>query len=117
MTDIAQMVQRVRRLASVPTPASALRPGAEVLLAEMQSRVPRDTGTLHDSLEIRRRRDDLEVGPGPEGFYGAFLEFGTSKMAARPWFRPAVDSARRRAVRAIEREAMRQVVAEMRRGL
>lgn len=36
----------------------------------------------------------ITYGVGTRGmaFYGKFLEFGTSKMAARPWLRPAVDA-------------------------
>ena len=33
-----------------------------------------------------------EVGPDVEHFYAQFLEFGTSKFAARPFLRPAWDA-------------------------
>lgn len=32
------------------------------------------------------------VGVRGLAFYGKFLEFGTSKMSARPWLRPALDA-------------------------
>ncbi len=81
-----------------------LQPGAEVLKDEMQDRVAKDSYQLHDSIDVRRRGDTLEVGAGPEGFYGYFLERGTSKMAAQPWLVPALDAARDRAVAAIGRQ-------------
>lgn len=46
------------------------------------------------------------IGPGPEGFYGRFLEFGTVRMAARPFMRPAFDGSAPRAI-----ETMRQKMA------
>lgn len=36
--------------------------------------------------------------------YGRFLEYGTSKMPARPWMRPAFASKASEAIRTIERE-------------
>lgn len=73
-----------------------------------------ETGDLAASILIYESRDRkavfksssrrrLLVGPGKRkkaggprasrgGFYGFFLEFGTSKMAARPWIRPAIDA-------------------------
>lgn len=56
----------------------------------------RRPGQLRDSLTMSVRprpgRVSAAVGPGPEGFYGRFLEFGTVKMAARPFMRPAFDA-------------------------
>lgn len=40
------------------------------------------------------------VGIG-KAFYGGFLEVGTAKMRARPWFKAAVDGARQAAVDAV----------------
>ena len=40
-------------------------------------------------------------------FYGQFLEFGTAKMAAQPFLRPAYDAARSKAI-----AAMQAVMAE-----
>lgn len=80
----------------------ALRNGAKVILAAAKANVPVRSGALKKSLKVRamkKRRhsygvmvatsDDWFKG---EQFYGAFLEFGTSRMAARPFVRPAFDS-------------------------
>lgn len=51
---------------------------------------------------------------GP-AFYGAFLEYGTSKMRARPWLRPAVAARGADAIREFERELTRQLTVVMQR--
>ena len=56
----------------------------------------REIGQLRDSLALKVLRSSPDhataaVGPGPNGFYGRFLEYGTVKMAARPFLRPAFD--------------------------
>lgn len=88
---------------------TTLRPGAEILKDEMQSRVPKDSYQLHASIDIRKREGRLEVGAGDEGFYGYFLERGTSKMSAQPWLVPALDAARERATDAIARKISTKV--------
>ena len=42
-------------------------------------------------------------------FYGRFLEYGTAKMKARPWLRPAFDSKREQAVRVFEADLIARV--------
>lgn len=58
------------------------------------------TGTLRRSMttELDVDHDGVvgRVGPGKEGFYARYLEFGTRKMKARPHLRPAIDRNRRR---------------------
>jgi HK97 gp10 family phage protein len=62
---------------------------------------PKLTGFLADRIKIvtvpRRRGGGsgtvtVGVGPMQDAFYGMFHEFGTVKMAARPWLRPAWDT-------------------------
>lgn len=74
-----------------------------------KSKVPVDDGTLRDSITTKNakaqrqagsvkfaRSTGVEVMTGPtgrqEGGYGAFQEFGTVKMAANPFMRPAADT-------------------------
>lgn len=56
-------------------------------------------GFLRASIRVWKVRGreggpSITYGVGTRGmaFYGKFLEFGTSKMSARPWLRPAVDA-------------------------
>lgn len=52
------------------------------------------TGALRDSMKMRiteKDRSQVEATIGPTKFYGRFHEFGTKKMKARPFLRPAFD--------------------------
>ncbi len=83
-----------------------LRKAMKPLLADAKSRVQVKSGFLKKNLKIRtmkkkKHRYGVFVGVGQKwyvgkAFYGAFLEFGTSKMAARPFLRPAFDGTKKR---------------------
>lgn len=81
--------------------------GAELVRADAQARAPRgETGRLADRMvaekDTRRRR--AVVGPHKDAFYGIFQERGTSRHAAQPFLRPALDNNRRAVFLAIGRE-------------
>ena len=101
--------QRVAVLAA----SKAVRAGANVILKAARAKVPTDTGNLKRSLAIKilnKKRDAMNVAAliGPrsgrvakkgkfagkkinDGFYGFFVEYGTKKMRAEPFMRPAFD--------------------------
>ena len=85
---------------------TALMGAALPVLRTAQSMVPRDTGALHDAITRSRQKNvDPELhaneaidvglfsrGKGKRVFHGEFVEFGTSRMPARPFLRPALES-------------------------
>ena len=80
----------------------ALRKAAKVILIAAKANVPVVTGDLKKSLKVRalkkkRHRYGVMVAISAgwfkgKTFYGAFVEFGTSRMPAKPFMRPAYDS-------------------------
>mgnify|MGYP000290637610 CR=1 FL=1 len=48
-----------------------------------------DTGTLRRSITSVISNGGLTGTVGPSVFYGKFIEFGTRRMGARPFMRPA----------------------------
>lgn len=111
-----EMTKRLQALPSATTAAhqrTALVEGAELIRAEASDLAPRGHGEhiadhiVIDPLtdtELDRSTDFVSeqaavlIGPERRFFYGYFLEFGTSKMSARPFMRPAVDTKARPAL-------------------
>lgn len=52
----------------------------------------RSTGALADSVAVRLAADGLGGSVGTDLPHGRYLEFGTRRMAARPWLQPAFES-------------------------
>ena len=90
----------------------ALMDGAEIVKASMQRTAPYRTGQLQESIEISkkgREKYSVRIGPSGSGFYGRFLEYGTSRVAARPFARPAFDAVHNEVQQAIEQSIWREV--------
>lgn len=59
---------------------------------------------------------EMFVGPStPRGYYAHFVEFGTSRMAAEPYMRPAWDSEQGAALDIIKAELGNEIIAAARR--
>ena len=82
--------------------AGATLAGANVVKEEARNRVRVKTGNLKASIGTTRRKSKgkneivFSVSPRKggknDGFYGRFIELGTSKMTAKPFLRPALES-------------------------
>lgn len=81
---------------------------AEQVYAGAVADVPKDTGDLVRALEKRLKaagaKSDAQVGVwDKDAYYGQFVEWGTSKMAAQPFMYPNASRANRN-IRAWVRE-------------
>ena len=84
---------------------NAVRAGARVIRKEVAARAPRGAvtskasekyGPLHKQIRVSRVKKtrhsvEFEIHTG-SAFWGKFIEFGTAKIAPRPWMTPAVDT-------------------------
>jgi HK97 gp10 family phage protein len=99
------LVHDLPEAVQVPVLRRALVAAAEPMRAGMAARAPRGPDAPHiaDSIitkplspgELEAVTDDsagVEIGPTKEFFYGYFWEFGTVKLPARPFMRPAFDA-------------------------
>ncbi len=62
----------------------------QIVVEEMQNLVPVDTGALQESIGYSVSGTDLTFEATED--YAGFVEFGTSKMAAQPYFMPPLDN-------------------------
>lgn len=96
--------------------------GAVVIRKAAQQKVPVDTGNLKKNIIVKRlpkgetpmtsehivtvrqgKLTEKQKGSGiQDAFYGRFVEYGTAKMPARPYMRPAYDENKEKAVEAIK---------------
>ena len=99
----------------------SLRYAAERHLQPAMSRLaPRDTGGgrhLADEILVRTAHGPgglpaVAVGPSRGTFYGGHLEFGTMKMAARPFARPAFDQTSEAMLQTIARDLWTELAAK-----
>ncbi|WP_255631138.1 HK97-gp10 family putative phage morphogenesis protein [Caballeronia sp. dw_19] len=83
--------------------------GARIFLEEERLRIPRDTGAGADALIIAYDAEASVAGKiasylvtwSKDAYYLRFVEYGTSKMAAEPFKRPAYEAKKTAAAQAV----------------
>ena len=93
-----------------PTENEALYAGAKIVQANASQRAPRsETAGEHlvDNIVISEAKQGegikyIDVGPSAPFFYGKFLEYGTTKMTARPFMGPAKAESRKEVLETIK---------------
>lgn len=75
------------------TPATRYDPYRKVNVSDPGDPPNTDTGRLARGIKFEFEGDGMIGRVGTNVKYGAWLEFGTKIMEARPWLQPAVDAA------------------------
>ena len=68
--------------------SEAVAAGAEVVADNARSACPVDTGALQASIAVAKNGTSAEINANTD--YAAYVEFGTSKMAAQPYLVPSL---------------------------
>jgi|SRR6185295_18409051 len=79
---------------AAPKAGVAIRKTASDIEGTAKTLAPVDTGNLRNSIGISYGGDQilvLQAEIGPTADYGAFVEFGTSRMAPQAYMGPALD--------------------------
>lgn len=107
--ELAAALQELGKAMEKKILRSAMRQAATIILEDAKRRAPVLTGQLRKSLRIRaiKRTRKGQVGVvistskgffKGDDFYGGFHEFGTKKMPARPFIRPAFEANKSKAI-------------------
>lgn len=96
-TDVSTILGLGARLAQASAgvtvrASQAVRKTAADIEARGKANAPVDTGNLRNSIGTTQH-GDLEAEVGPTAHYGAYVEYGTYRMAPQPYLGPAVDAA------------------------
>jgi len=101
----------------------ATRASAREVQKEAKHLVRIRTGNLKLSVVVRKlkvqkdgvvRFTVITTNKEPnDGYYGRFLEFGTAKMSARPFLRPAYENKKEEVVTAFEEYAIKRIDKEI----
>ena len=84
--DLLKSESTAKKMASL-----AIRKTALDCQASAQRRAPVDTGALRNSIGTEFGDSGMSALIGPTVNYGAYVEFGTSRMSAQPYMSPAMD--------------------------
>lgn len=128
-----QLIQDPRLLAelrSLPDNVQrrALRPcltaSTKIILQSVKSLVPVDTGALKKNIKAKSGkrsrkglsrfvwlppRESLGIDSTSKWYYPAHLEYGTSKMPAKPFLRPGFDRAEQQAINAFNNQLQLEI--------
>lgn len=92
----------------------ALMAGARVIMLESKKNAPVLTGEVRDSHDVIPFEDGCAITVDTD--HSIYPEYGTVKMAARPFLRPAIDNKKAEAVKAVGARMMRIMRTEARGG-
>ncbi len=117
LAGMDDLLERLKELGQRAAPAEnlAVYAGARIVRDNASRRAPRSSEAkehLADNIVISAHKQDengkyVEVGPKAPFFYGKFLEYGTSKMTARPFMGPAKAESKKQVL-----ETIRQTLNE-----
>lgn len=94
---IGDISEKVAKRAS-----EAVRKAASDIEAHAKMVVPVDTGTLKNSIQAQST-GELSAEVAPHTDYAVYVEYGTSRMRARPYMRPAAEKVRPGFITAMEK--------------
>lgn len=94
--ELAAALRELPKAVGKRATLDALKTTGTPVLTSMQRNAPKDTGEgaasiSMQSVRIQGYETSVAIGPDKDHFYLMFPEFGTSKLPARPWARPAWD--------------------------
>lgn len=113
--EVAKMLEELGEAASGILEQAA-EAGGKVALDDAKRRCPIQTGALKASLHLEKGKtkkpeikQEVKISPGKKEYYGTFVELGTSKQAAQPYMRPAIDENQTEIAKAINQEVLRAI--------
>lgn len=120
LKELDQALQQLAWPAARRALRKGMRQGANAVRDEVRAKAPVKTGNLRRKIRTRERSEDADglrfaIEIPRSAFYGRFIEFGTSKIAAKPFMRPAAEAKTEAAVTVMRNALAEAIEIEMRR--
>ena len=96
--DLERKLAQMSKIMTDDVIDKGLKMASEPMRMSASSKAPKRTGFLSQNIvsEINKKeKSTIDIGPSKAAWYGRLLEFGTTKMRARPFLRPAFDAHKR----------------------
>lgn len=131
MNEVKGMAELTRALKAFPSNVqknilnSAIRAAASSIQKEAKKNALVRTGKLKKDIIIKKRRTTntrirysigIRRGTKEDAFYGHILEFGSSKMAASPFMRPALESKAGESINDVKKKMQQRIDKEIKRS-
>ena len=91
-TGQAELSAALMRKTNLDAVKTVVRANGTRLQQWTKLRAPVDTGTLFRSIDLQIKDGGLSAVVQPHTEYAAYVEFGTRKMAAQPYVKPAFNT-------------------------
>lgn len=109
LNEIEKLGQKGSRIEN-----TALKEAGNIVKESIIKEVPVRTGKLKENIAVSNVKSKdgvkkVEVGPGKDEYYAAFLEFGTTNMNANPFISRGYENSKE--------EAEKVIVEEIKKGL
>ncbi len=105
---------------------SAIRAGIVTIQKEAKKNVPKREGILKKAIVIKKRRPKnknmikyqlgIRQGSKDDAYYGHIVEFGSSKMEAKPFMRPALESKADEVINEVRKKMQQRLDKEIERS-
>lgn len=105
---------------------SAIRAGIVTIQKEAKKNVPKREGILKKAIVIKKRRPKnknmikyqlgIRQGSKDDAYYGHIVEFGSSKMEAKPFMRPALESKADEVINEVRKKMQQRIDKEIERS-
>lgn len=129
LRELERALSTLKKATAKAVAQRALLKAAQPMADDARQRAPDDPATggfdLHTTVRTgkkttrgarHRKESEVEVFFGPRSRHAQLQEFGTSKMAAQPYMRPAWDAGKMQALETIKDEMWNEIAKAAKRA-
>lgn len=115
--ELEQALKKMPEAIAKKALEAGVKGAANAMRKEIRQDAPVDSGSLKKNIQITKNKHDktgvsFMVAPRRKVFYARMVEFGTSKMPAKPFIRPAFERSKEHIIQAMRRALEKSILKE-----